>query len=129
MASIRSLDGPATDEFVNQNISLLANSESTVGRLIFHGGVPPAIKGTDVIRRRESEPAAAGLQGTHAERRPLFVLECTHQRRPLADRGVAVQNLAGTVENAGQEIGQRLRHRLELREHQDFFLTLGDRLT
>ena len=85
-------------------------------------------KWIDVRGGRQVQPAAAGLERDHEERRAAIVLKLADQIRPLADRSAAVQDQARPAEDRRQKIGQRLRHRLKLREDQHLFLPFGDRL-
>ena len=42
------LDGAATDELVHEHVALLTDAVGAVGRLVFDGGVPPAVEVDDV---------------------------------------------------------------------------------
>ena len=42
------LDGASGDEFVDEDIALLADAVGAVGGLVFDGGVPPAVEVNDV---------------------------------------------------------------------------------
>ena len=59
-------------ELVHLHMARLADTEGAVRRLILDGGVPPAIVVEHMIRRRQVEPDAAGLQRKN-EHIPLLV--------------------------------------------------------
>ncbi len=96
------LDRAAGDEFVDQDVALLADAEGAVGGLVFDGGVPPAVEVDDVRGGGEVEPGAAGLDREHEERRAVFALEIRHQCLALLDGGAAVQDQAGAPEDVAR---------------------------
>jgi len=53
--------GPAAGEFMDRDVSFLANAERAVGRLIFDCRVPPTVKMNDMGSRREVETGAASF--------------------------------------------------------------------
>ena len=55
------LDGATTDELVHQYILLLADTEGTVGRLIFHRRIPPAVEVNHMGGGGEVQSRAARL--------------------------------------------------------------------
>ena len=56
------LDRPATDKFMNENISFLANAEGAIGGLVLNRWVPPTVEVDDMAGGGESESRAARLE-------------------------------------------------------------------
>lgn len=54
-------DGALADEFVDEDVLLLADAEGAIGGLIFDGGIPPTIEVDDVAGGGEIEAGAAGF--------------------------------------------------------------------
>ena len=107
-----------------QHIAFLANAEGAVRCLVFHGGIPPAVKVNHVRRRGQIQPRAAGLERKHEERRSVVPLKSFHQLGPFANCSLAVQDQPWPPEDAGKKICQRSRNLAELREDQRLLLPL-----
>ena len=115
----------AADEFVNEHVALLADAEGPIGRLVFDGGVPPAVEVDDVAGSREVQPRATGLEREHEERGTVFALKALDESSPLSDGGPAMKHEARSPEDAFEEPGQRLGDLAKLRKDEYLFLPLG----
>ncbi len=82
----------------------------------------------DVGGRGQVQTRAAGLQREYEEGRPVLGLERVHQVPAFLHRHTPVQDRAAAVENARQELRERLGHLAELGEDEHFFLARGDLL-
>ena len=116
------LQSAAASEFMDRDVSFLANAECAVGRLIFHCRIPPAVKMNDMGSRREVETGAASLEGKHKKWRPTVALEGIDQFLALADRNSAVEDEAGLAEDSRQVSGQRVSHFTVLGKDEDLLL-------
>src|SRR5947207_9787920 len=52
-------------EFVDLHVSLLPNAEGSVGRLVFHSRVPPAVEMKYVIGGRQVDRKSTRLNSSH----------------------------------------------------------------
>src|ERR1035437_2714044 len=116
------------DEFVDEDVLLLADAEGAVGRLVLDRRVPPEVEMHDMRRRREIKPRPAGLQRQNEKRNPLVLLEILNQRLAASDLRLAMQGQARPPENATQEGGERIDDLAKLGEPQHLFLAGGDHL-
>ncbi len=119
-------DGALGDEFVDENVLLLADAEGTVGGLIFDCGVPPAVEVDDVGGGGEGEAGTAGFEGEDEERGPVFALKGIDKLFALDDGGASVEDEAGAAEDGGEVGGEVIGHLAELGEDEDLFLTGGN---
>ena len=123
-ASIFSSTVPRQTNLCTSTLRFLADPEGAVRGLVFHGGIPPAVKMNHLRRRREIQPRAAGLERQHKERRAVIPLKSLDQFAPFANGSLAVQDQPRPPENAGKKIRQRRRNLAELREDQRLLLPL-----
>src|SRR5665811_2503492 len=72
-------------QFAHLDRAGLPDTEGTVGGLVLHRGVPPAIDVNDVVGCSQGEPRTPCLQGQHEQGRPVTsrVLEPGDQSVPL----------------------------------------------
>ena len=62
------LDRATANEFVYEDIALLPDAEGAVGRLVFNGGVPPAVEMREVRGGGQIEARSASLEQQDGER-------------------------------------------------------------
>ncbi len=93
------LDGAAADELVDQHVSLLADAERPVGRLVFNRRVPPAIEMDDVRGGGQVQAGPARLQREDEEGRPVVALELIDDGLAALDGRAAVEHQPRTPEN------------------------------
>ena len=73
-------------------ILLLADAKGAVGRLVFDGGVPPAIEMKDMIGARQIQAGTARFQRKDEQGRPIrLVLKTLHHMITLFLGDAAVQ--------------------------------------
>lgn len=68
MASNAVLNGAAADQAVHQHVPVLADAVGPVRRLVFHGGVPPAVHMDDVGGLGQSQSGPGRPSGTGCRR-------------------------------------------------------------
>src|SRR5262249_12990531 len=107
-----------TEELVHLYIAFLPNTKGSIGSLILHCRVPPAIEMEHVIGRREVEANAAGLQREDEEGRavPVF-LEALHHEIALFLGRTAVQEEDLAAEGFLEVVAQQGAHLGELGEN------------
>jgi hypothetical protein len=118
------LDRAPTDEFMNENISFLADAKGSVGCLVFDGRVPPAIEVNHLRGGREIQPRASGFERKDKEWWPTFTLKILNELPALGYRRATVQDQPLAAENGLQESGKRFGHFTELSKDERFFLAL-----
>src|ERR1019366_10567337 len=69
----------------------LSDAMRAIDRLAFYRGIPPRIVEDDVVRRRERQAYAAGLERTQEHRRTIGGHEALHLGLTVAIFGRAVQ--------------------------------------
>src|ERR1035441_8040293 len=106
------LERAYADELAHLHVLALPDPESPVGRLVFHGGVPPAVDVDHMAGGRQVQPGAARLQGEQEHRWFRYVLKLRNQGITLLLRRAAMQ-----VENRAAEAARqvRLQHPAEFR--------------
>src|SRR5208283_4077646 len=122
------LDRATANEFVYEDIALLPDAEGAVGRLVFDGGVPPAVEMRDMRGGGQIEARPAGLERQDEERDGLVFLELFDELLAFADGGFAMQDQSRAREFRSEQSLQRRDDLLELGEDQELFLAAGDGL-
>src|SRR5439155_16949951 len=88
----RLLECASADEFVHLHVAALPDAEGAVGGLILDGRIPPAVKVENVVRARQVQPGAAGLDGEHEKPRPPPIgLEASNHAMPLSGAGAPME--------------------------------------
>ncbi len=77
---------------MHQDIPLLTDAKCTVGRLIFHGRIPPAIKVDDMGSGGQIQPRPTRFQREHEEGYQLIFLKSPDEFAALGDRGAAMKH-------------------------------------
>ena len=119
-------DGALADEFVDDDVLLLADAEGAVGGLVFDGGVPPAVEVDDVAGGGEVEAGAASFDADDHEGWAAGLLEGFDEFGALLHAGAAVQDEAFATKHRAQVAGERIAGFLELREDEGAFAFLGE---
>ena len=88
------LDRATANEFVHEHVALLPDPEGAVGRLVFDGGVPPAVEMHDMRGGGQIEPAPPALSDSTKNGTRLVFLKLLHEIFAFADRGLAMQDQA-----------------------------------
>ncbi len=84
------------------NIAILANTESTVGGLIFHGWIPPAVKMDNMVGAREVKSDTTRFQGENEDLRSIFIIhEALDHLVTHFHRCIAIQEYGGGVQCGG----------------------------
>ena len=105
----------------------LADPISPVGGLVFHGGIPPAVKMEDMVGPGEVQARAPGLQGQDEQGQAAAIgLEALHHLIPLLFGGPAVQEEDFPAEGFLQVKLQNLAHFGKLSEDQGPVFDLED---
>src|SRR5690348_8402364 len=103
-----------------QHASFLSNPERTISCLVFHGGVPPAVKVDDLRRGGEVESRAARLEGKDEEGWSVLALKIFNEPPTLANWGSSVQHQSGPPEDAFKKVGEWAGDLAKLSENQCF---------
>ncbi|PKN04801.1 MAG: hypothetical protein CVU74_05070, partial [Deltaproteobacteria bacterium HGW-Deltaproteobacteria-9] len=109
-------DATAANEFMGQHIAMLADPPGTVGRLIFHRRVPPAIEMDDMRGSSQVQPGAASFQRKNKKWALFIFLKALDQFAPLAYRRAAMQHQTFAPKDVTEKSCQRRRGFPELGE-------------
>jgi len=118
----------AANEFVHHHLALLADPKGTIGGLILHRRIPPAVEMDHMRCRGEVEPGTAGLEREHEERDQLVVLKMLDQVASPGHRRATVQCESVTAKYRSQKRSQWFDRFAKLGEHEQLFLSRGDHL-
>jgi hypothetical protein len=112
-------NGALRDECVHHDIFLLANTEGSIGGLVFHRRIPPTIKVHDVIRCGQVQTDAASFERQHQKGNVgVPLLEGVDEGLALFHRHATVQDKTGPPEDASQEVVQSRGDFPELRKYE-----------
>ena len=114
---------------MNQHVAFLANTIGSVGCLIFHRRIPPAVEVDHMRSSGQVQSRAAGFDRDYKKRYVVLLLKSFHQIFSLRHRYAAVQYQSRFSKLRRKKLRQRFAHRLKLSEHQHLFLTIADRFT
>src|SRR5271163_1922758 len=95
----------------------LPDAKRAVGRLVLDRRIPPAVEVKDVIRLREIEPGAAGLEREDEEGRPVSTLEGLDHLVALGLCNGAVQEIHVAREAIAQAAPEEFAHLGKLRKN------------
>ncbi len=96
----------------------MADAESTVGGLVFHGRVPPAVEVNYMVGGGQVQTHPARFQGKDHEGNVFFAAEALHELETFFYRRLPVEYQPLPLENPFQAGGQGLSHFPELGEDQ-----------
>src|SRR5208337_4205362 len=94
----------------------LADTVSSIGRLVFHRRVPPWVEVDDGIGPGEVQPSAAGLEADEENGDRVVGLKAAHNGGAIDGGAVEVAELDA---GGGQSVFQECEHGNELAEDED----------
>src|SRR5438034_9350095 len=80
------LDGPGREQAIREDVPRLPDPVRPIDRLRLYRGVPPRIQQEHVLRGRQVQSEAAGLQTDQEDAASGIALEAVHGRRPTPGR-------------------------------------------